>query len=118
MDINLKVKIYLENEKDKFMGIGVLWLLQKIEQKKSLRAAAAELGISYTKAFNMIKNLEQALDCQILERHRGGQNRDGSILTPFALEFIKLYDDFQNQCKDLLKKPFDKFSQKLNKLCC
>ena len=30
--INLKVKLYLENEQDKFMGIGVLWLLQKVRE--------------------------------------------------------------------------------------
>ena len=27
-DYNLKVKLYVENEDDKFMGIGVLWLLK------------------------------------------------------------------------------------------
>lgn len=116
MDMNLKVKIYLENENDKFMGIGVLWLLQKIGQTGSLRSAANELGISYSKAFNMISNLEKALGKPVIERRRGGQERTGSVLTPFAEEFIKLYDDFQHQCKDLLEKPFAKFSKSLEKI--
>ncbi len=51
--INLKVKLYLENEQDKFMGIGVLWLLQKVQECGSLRAAALDLGISYSKAFRL-----------------------------------------------------------------
>ena len=49
--MNLKVKLYLENGNDKFMGIGVLWLLQKVRECRSLREAAQEMGISYSKAF-------------------------------------------------------------------
>ena len=45
-NINLKVKLYLEDEQEKFMGIGVLWILQRIPSCGSLRAAAAEMGIS------------------------------------------------------------------------
>ena len=41
MDMNLKIKIYLEDGSGKFMGIGVLWLLQALEGETSLRAAAA-----------------------------------------------------------------------------
>ena len=116
MDMNLKVKIYLENENEKFMGIGVLWLLQKIGETGSLRSAANELGISYSKAYNMISNLEKALGKAVIERRQGGQERTGSVLTPFAVKFIKLYDEFQLQCKDLLDKPFNKFSKDLAKL--
>lgn len=116
MDMNLKVKLYLENQDDKFMGIGVLWLLKAIEKNSSLRSAASELGISYSKAFNMIKNLENSLGKDILERKKGGQDRAGSTLTPFAVKFIALYDSFQSECKSLLNKPFEKFTKELEKL--
>lgn len=116
MNMNLKVKLYLENDNEKFMGIGVLWLLQKVNETNSLRKAACELGISYSKAFNMIKNLEASLGNDVLERRRGGQKREGSVLTPFALEFAKLYDSFQSECKDLLDKPYKKFCASLEKI--
>jgi len=115
-DMNLKVKIYLENSQGKFMGIGVLWLLRKIQECRSLRAAAAELGISYSKAFKMIENLEASLGRKVLERKKGGSDRSGASVTPFGEEFIELYDSFQARCKSLLEEPFRDFSQKLAEL--
>lgn len=115
-DYSLKVKLYLEDSQEKFMGIGVLWLLQKIEECGSLRAAAMDLGISYSKAFKMIENLESALGQKVLVRKRGGADRTGVSITPFGFEFINLYDSFQQQCKALLKEPFDNFMKNLSNL--
>ena len=40
--MELKSKLYLLDENgDKFMGMGVLWLLQAIDKTKSLREAAS-----------------------------------------------------------------------------
>lgn len=111
--MELKVKLYLEDNGEKFMGIGVLWLMQKIEEKQSLRAAAKELDISYTKAYTMISNLEKGLGKQILIRKKGGHDRGGAVLTDYAKSFIVKYDSFQQQCKDLLQKPFKEFSDNL-----
>lgn len=115
-NINLKVKLYLENEQEKFMGIGVLWILQRIPVCGSLRAAATEMGISYSKAFRMIENLETTLGKPVLERHRGGMQRTGAKLTPFGQEFIVLYDNFQKKCKSLMEEPFEKFTDELSAL--
>ncbi len=114
--VNLKVKLYLENEQDKFMGIGVLWLLQGIRDCGSLRSAAAKLGISYSKAFRMVENLEASLGVEVLQRRRGGMQRSGASLTAFGEEFIKLYDEFQRECKGLMEKPFSEFSEKLDQM--
>ncbi len=113
---SLKVKLYLEDSQEKFMGIGVLWLLQKIEECGSLRAAANSLGISYSKAFKMIENLEVALNEKVLVRKRGGADRIGVSITPFGLKFMSLYDSFQSQCKALLKEPFEDFMKNLTVL--
>ena len=115
-NINLKVKLYLENDQKKFMGIGVLWILQRIEDCGSLRAAATDMGISYSKAFRMIETLESTIGVPVLERHKGGMQRSGANLTPFGKAFIALYDDFQKNCKVLLEKPFEKFSEELSAL--
>lgn len=114
--INLKVKIYLENEQDKFMGIGVLWLLQGISECNSLRGAAAKLGISYSKAYRMVQNLEKSLGVNILQRRRGGMQRSGASLTDFGKAFIDLYDQFQQNCKSLLQPPFQDFQSKLEQM--
>lgn len=115
-NVNLKVKLYLESDKGKFMGIGVLWLLEKVKTCGSLRSAASELGISYSKAFRMVQNLETELGVQVLQRKHGGMQRSGASLTKFGEDFIRLYDTFQRECKVLLDKPFFEFSRKLDSM--
>lgn len=115
--VGLKSKIYLvDSTEEKFMGIGVLWLLQGVGKEKSLRAAAMKMEISYSKAFHMIKRLEEVLGLPVLDRHKGGSNRGGSDLTPFGREFMDLYDSFQKEAKASLEAPFGKFSGRLDAL--
>ncbi len=112
--MELKTKLYLVDEEgNKFMGIGVLWLLDQVEQQHSLRKAAATLGISYSKAFAMVRNLEQSLGVSVLNRRKGGASRDGATLTEFALQFLDLYRRFERQAKEDLNKPFALFKQEL-----
>lgn len=114
--MELKTKFYLvDGNGDKFMGIGVLWLLEKVGQSGSLRKAAGSMSISYTKAYNMIRKLEEQLGIEVLERRKGGSSRDGASLTPFAVNFVKIYSDFQKEAKECVKIPYEKFSEQLRK---
>ena len=115
-DINLKVKLYIQNGKEKFMGIGVLWVLQKTKELKSLRAAATDLGIAYSKVYKMMVNLEKNLGVKVLDRRKGGSDRNGATLTEFGEKFAEMYDSFQQQCKALLDKPFEEFTAKMHGL--
>ena len=115
--MELKTKLYLVDEEgNKFMGIGVLWLLQHIRIHKSLRKGSSVLGISYSKAFAMIRNLEKSLGVAILDRKKGGANRDGATLTPFGEHFIELYETFEQEAKRTLDKPYEEFREKLSLL--
>lgn len=115
--MELKTKIYLlDEEGEKFMGMGVLWLLQAIEKTKSLRSAVDLMHISYSKAYNMINNLEKALGKDIIDRKKGGVERSGSQLTPFGIAFTHLYDEFQQRAKAMLEAPYATFSKELVKL--
>lgn len=114
--MELKTKFYLVDENgEKFMGVGVLWLLEKVGKMGSLRKAAASMSVSYTKAYNMIRRLEEQLGVEVLERRKGGSSRDGASLTPFAVNFVKIYSDFQKEAKECVKIPYEKFSELLIK---
>lgn len=113
----MKTKLYLVNKDgEKFMGIGVLWLLQEVEKSGSLRSAAVSMGISYSKAYSMIRNLESQLGLPVIERRKGGATHEGSSITDFGKRFIILYDAFQSEAKQLLNKPFRMFSQEFELL--
>ena len=115
-ELNLKVKLYIQNGSEKFMGIGVLWVLQKTHELGSLRAAANNLGISYSKVYRMIVNLENNLGARVLDRRKGGADRSGATLTEFGIRFAEMYDTFQRGCKELLDPEFAKFTEKMRSL--
>lgn len=76
--MELDTKLYLvDDEGNKFMGIGVLWLLENIGSEQSLRKASIKMNLSYSKAFNMLKTLEKEVGHPFVERKRGGANREG-----------------------------------------
>ncbi|MGH0052928.1 MAG: winged helix-turn-helix domain-containing protein [Sphaerochaetaceae bacterium] len=115
--MELKSKLYLVDEEgNKFMGIGVLWLLEQVEQQNSLRKAAFALGMSYSKAFAMVQNLEKGLGVPVLNRRKGGANREGATLTAFAVQFLALYRQFNIQAKGSLDAPFSRFKAELGLL--
>ena len=56
--MNLKVRLYFEDDQNgSFMGIGLLWLLEGIKEQGSIRKAAQDMDMSYTKAFQILKKL-------------------------------------------------------------
>lgn len=115
--MELKTKIYLVDENDeKFMGIGVVWLLERVLEKGSLRAAALDLGISYSKAYLMISKLENSLNKSVLVRRKGGTSRRGATLTPFGIILLDKYKVFHSSMKEITKAPYEVFAENFNKI--
>ena len=112
--MELDCKLYLlDDSGEKFMGIGVLWLLENIESEQSLRAASIRMKLSYSKAFNMLKKLEKEVGHPFVERKRGGAQREGVELTPFARSYMKLYREFQEKAKKAAEAEFIGYREKL-----
>lgn len=115
--MELKSKLYLVDQGgNKFMGIGVLWLLENVQEHGSLRAACKAMGISYSKAFGMVSELEKNLGTAVLERRHGGAGREGAVLTKFGQDFVKEYDAFQKEAKQALEAPYATFQRKVDEL--
>lgn len=115
--MELDTKLYLLNDDgEKFMGIGVLWLLENIGTEQSLRKASGKMNLSYSKAYNMLKTLERNVGKAFVERKKGGAQREGVVLTPFAREYMALYKDFQEKAKKAVLLEFEDYKSKLNEL--
>lgn len=115
--MELSTKLYiLDDEGRKFMGAGVLWLLERVEETGSLLSASRSMGLSYTKARSMLEALEENLGRSVLDRKKGGVERAGATLTPFAKEYISLYREFQSEAKADAEKRFQDFSAAVSKL--
>ena len=115
--MELSTKLYiLGDDGEKFMGAGVLWLLDGIRETGSLLAASSRMGLSYTKARGMLERLEAALGRAMIERKKGGAEHKGAELTPFAIEYIELYRRFQDEVKAAADERFREFEEESRRL--
>jgi molybdate transport system regulatory protein len=96
--LRLRYKVWLEHEElGKAFGDGPLEMLERVERSGSLRRAAREMGMSYNKAWYLVKKLERALGFPLLERRSGGPYGGGSAVTPRARELMARYRRFREE---------------------
>ena len=108
MFIRLKVSIFKESGLP-IMGPGPFHLLEQIKKHKSINQAAKSMNLSYVKALSMLNRLEKCLDHKILIRRRGGNNRGGAALTPFAEQYIDQYRRLENKINRFAEEEFRLF---------
>ncbi|MBE3113343.1 MAG: LysR family transcriptional regulator, partial [Actinobacteria bacterium] len=65
--MKLRYKIWLEKNGEKVFGDGPLDILCRVERTGSLRQAAEEINMSYSLAWNLIKDLEERLGFKLLK---------------------------------------------------
>lgn len=111
MRLVCKLALYTD---EKVFGEGPFELLSRVESSGSLRRAAAEMGMSYTKAWRLVGMLERRLGFALLERHVGGSAGGGSGLTGDARELLRrfaaLEADAREMLDDLYRRHFADFS--------
>ncbi len=100
-------KVWLDNN-GKAFGDGPCELLNRVEKVKSLRQAAQQMGMSYSKAWCLIRNLEKRLGLTLLERRVGGSSGGGSKVTPRGVELLRHYDRFRKEVKEALERVYEK----------
>ncbi len=87
-------KVWLDND-GKAFGDGPYELLRRVERMVSLRRAANHMGMSYSKAWRLIRTLEERLGFPLLDRKVGGQSGGGSLVTPRARNLLNQYEEFR-----------------------
>lgn len=105
--MKVHVKIWLD-EQGKAFGEGPYELLKNVEKIGSLSGAAKKMGISYKKAWKIIKNCEKRLNFPLLERRIGGRMGGGSKITEQGRLFLEKYEDFKEEVKSLIDEAFER----------
>jgi molybdate transport system regulatory protein len=100
-------KVWLSCE-GKAFGEGPDELLRRVETTGSLHKAAAEMKMSYRKAWLMLRAMEQRLGFSLLERKVGGVSGGGSHLTPQARDLMKRYEAFRQEVEVTLSDIYTK----------
>ena len=82
----------------KFFGEGPCRLLRCVEKTGSLRAAAMEMEMAYSKASKILKQAEKSLGFQLTRRSAGGKDGGGSVLTPEGKQWLQQYEAYRDAC--------------------
>lgn len=106
-------KIWLDNN-GKAFGEGPYELLKKIEKTNSLHRAANEIGMSYSKAWRLIRTIEERLGFLLIERKIGGQSGGGSRITLEAKKLMYHYEKFQTDTKKAIERIYKKHFHYIN----
>jgi molybdate transport system regulatory protein len=100
-------KVWLDHN-GKAFGDGPYELLKRVEKTKSLHKAANEMGMSYSKAWGLIRILEKRLDFHLLEKKVGGQSGGGSRVTTQGEDLMNHYERFRREVEKVLEKIYQK----------
>ncbi len=101
-------KIWLSKDEEKVFGQGPCVLLKRVEITDSLHQAAFQMGMSYNKAWRLIRLLERRLGFPLLEKQVGGQSGGGSRVTPRAKDLIDRYERFETDAIKAIEKAYQK----------
>lgn len=94
----IRLHLWLETEDGVFFGLGRLHLLERIESRGSLKAAAASLDMSYRAAWGKIKRTERILGFKLIEKD---DNRSGYRLTEIGQLLMDRYRQWVTEVEDL-----------------
>ena len=89
MDALLKIR--LTNENGVIFGPGTLMLFDAIDRTGSVRAAAEDTGMSYSKAWKIIRDAERNTGMRLVERSNGGKDGGAASITEDGRKLIGRY---------------------------
>jgi molybdate transport repressor ModE-like protein len=88
---NLSIRLFTDV---KCFGPGIAQLLHRVQRLHSLRAAAADMQMAYSKAWTIIKNCEREMGFPLLSSTTGGRGGGGAVLTEEGTRLLEAYDAF------------------------
>jgi len=94
-DLEIRPRIRIIRDGSILVGPGKADLLEAIERTGSIRGASEELGMSYMRAWTLVKAMNDGFREPVVESSRGGAGRGGARLTRTGLEVLELYREMQ-----------------------
>ena len=95
------------------LGPGKADLLDAIARTGSIRAAAAELGMSYMRAWTLVKTMNAAFRAPLVEKERGGAAQGGAQLTPVGTNVLQLYRRIEEKASRATEPLWEKMKEQL-----
>jgi molybdate transport system regulatory protein len=97
------------------MGPGKADLLEAIDETGSIRSAAERIGMSYMRAWSLVRTLNESFREPLVERTRGGAHHGGAVITPLGREVLSLYREMEQLAEKALQPVWRRIARLLKK---
>ena len=92
----ITVRLYTD---EKCFGPGVAMLLSLGDRRHSLRSAAMDMDMAYSKAWTILRNAEKCLGFKLISSTTGGRHGGGAVLTPEGERMLSAYQAFAREIR-------------------
>jgi molybdate transport system regulatory protein len=99
---SLSVRIDLDTEGR--IGPGKIQLLENIHACGSISAAGRAMDMSYKRAWDLVDEINRICRHPAVERHTGGRNGGGAVLTPFGMSLVARYRKIERDAASAVRK--------------
>jgi len=89
-------------------------LLTEIRHEQSIVAAARNMGISYRKAWGLLRQIESVLGFQLVGKHRGGKDGGKTELSVEGIELNDAYLDLKSRLDGAVHDHVKSFFNRIN----
>ncbi len=101
-------RIWLHVDGARAFGPGMHELLGHVADTGSLHQAAKLMGMSYTKAWHLLRQTEEHLGWQLVERQVGGVSGGGSTLTAMGRDLVDRFAAFMADTDEAMDAAFER----------
>jgi molybdate transport system regulatory protein len=98
--IKMRIRIYAG---DRMLGPGKMELLGQIDTTGSLAESAKRMGMSYTRAWQLMRDLNGDSDRPMVEMSRGGASGRTAKATPLGKKVLALYQQMESKSASAAK---------------
>lgn len=86
-----RITLRIDLEGKGSIGPGKVRLLELIDQHGSIRRAGTSLGMSYARAWGLVRDLGETFGEPVVNASPGGKSGGGATLTPLGRTVIEAY---------------------------
>lgn len=97
----IRLKCWIEDDGERFYGPGPNELLRRIQKEGSLSKAAAQMQMSYKKAWDIVQRLNVHTEMPLVILKKGGPHGGGAEVTSKAIEVMQEYERFEQQLSEI-----------------
>jgi molybdate transport system regulatory protein len=108
VQLRLGRRIWLQDGGEPIFGSGICQLLVRVESTGSLRCAAAEMGMAYSKAWQVVRRAEEHLGFALIYRQVGGKRGGGSTLSDDGKRLVASFGALTDEAGPLLDRLYEK----------